>query len=597
MFSCKYPSRKSARIPIIFISLITLFISYPLFAATEDVHQLSWFTMGMELVGGLALFLFGMEQMSDGLKAAAGDRMKDLLSKLTKTRFSAAITGAFVTSVIQSSSVTTVLVVGFVSAGLMSFSQSIGIIMGANIGTTITAQIVAFKVEKAALLMIAVGFAMLFLSKNDRIKQYGNMLMGLGLIFFGMGIMSEGMTPLRSYEPFIDLMASMERPILGILVAAIFTALVQSSSATTGIVIVMASQGFITLPAGIALAFGANVGTCITAILAAIGKPTAAKRAACVHVLFNVAGVLIWLMFIPQLANIVTQFSPVSAADLTGTAKLAAEVPRQIANAHTIFNIANTLIFIGFTTQLAKLVERLIPEVTIKEKAIIKTKYLDDELLATPALALDRVRLEISHLAELTEEMFEKIRMAYQNSNHEELDYVAKLDDKVDIIHAQITEYLKKLTMEELSENENNDLMRYLQANEDFERIGDVIETNLVATGHQAIRAGVSDSETSREILKELYDAIQKAMTNAKGSLIDEDEVAAQSVVHMKDSINQLALNALKKQSERLQKEGPHNIDVTQFENELIDSMKRIYSLTKRIARLSVPDSLSQDTA
>jgi len=553
--------------------------------------------MGMELVGGLALFLFGMEQMSDGLKAAAGDRMKDLLSKLTKTRFSAAITGAFVTSVIQSSSVTTVLVVGFVSAGLMSFSQSIGIIMGANIGTTITAQIVAFKVEKAALLMIAVGFAMLFLSKDDRIKQYGNMLMGLGLIFFGMGIMSEGMTPLRSYDPFIDLMASMERPILGILVAAIFTALVQSSSATTGIVIVMASQGFITLPAGIALAFGANVGTCITAVLAAIGKPTEAKRASLVHVLFNVAGVLLWLLFIPQLAHLVTQFSPVAAADLTGTAKLAAEVPRQIANAHTIFNIANTLIFIGFTTQLAKLVERLIPEVTIKEKTIIKTKYLDDELFATPALALDRVRLELGHLAELTEEMFEKIRIAYQNSNHEELDYIANLDDKVDIIHAQITEYLKKLTMEELSENENNDLIRYLQANEDFERIGDVIETNLVAAGHQAIRAGVSDSETSRDIIKELYEAIQKAMTNAKASLVDEDEVAAQSVVHMKDSINQLALNALKKQSERLQKEGSHNIDVTQFENELIDSMKRIYSLTKRVARLSTPDSLNQDTA
>ncbi len=598
MFTYKSPSRKSARISIIIFSVIALFISYPLFAATKDVQQLDLFTMGMELIGGLALFLFGMEQMSDGLKAAAGDRMKELLSKLTKTRFSAAFTGAFVTSVIQSSSVTTVLVVGFVSAGLMSFSQSIGIIMGANIGTTITAQIVAFKVEKAALLMIAVGFSMLFLSKNDRIKQYGNMLMGLGLIFFGMGIMSEGMTPLRSYEPFINLMASMERPILGILVAAVFTALVQSSSATTGIVIVMAIQGFITLPAGIALAFGANIGTCITAVLAAIGKPTEAKRAACVHVLFNVAGVLIWLMFIPQLANIVTQFSPVAATDLTAatTAKLAAEVPRQIANAHTIFNIANTIIFIGFTTQLAKLVERLIPEVTIKEKTITKTKYLDDELLATPALALDRVRLEISHLAELTEEMFKKIRMAYQNSNHDELDHIAKLDDKVDIIHMQITEYLKKLTMEELSENEYNDLIRYLQANEDFERIGDVIETNLVATGHQAIRAGVSDSETSREILKELYKAIQKAMTNAKGSLIDEDEVAAQSVVHMKDSINQLALNALKKQSERLQKEGPHNIDVTQFENELIDSMKRIYSLTKRIARLSVPDSLNQDT-
>jgi phosphate:Na+ symporter len=192
----------------------------------------------------------------------------------------AATTGALVTAVIHSSSVTTVLVVGFVSAGLMSMTQSIGIIMGANIGTTVTAHIVAFKVTEYALLLIAVGFALLFFGKTEKARLHGNLLMGLGLIFFGMGIMSEGMAPLRSYQPFIDLMVAMENPLPGILVAAIFTALVQSSSATTGIVIVMATQGFITLPAGIAMALGANIGTCVTALLAAIGKSTEAVRAA-----------------------------------------------------------------------------------------------------------------------------------------------------------------------------------------------------------------------------------------------------------------------------------------------------------------------------
>jgi phosphate:Na+ symporter len=190
----------------------------------------------------------------------------------------AATTGALVTAVIHSSSVTTVLVVGFVSAGLMSMTQSIGIIMGANIGTTVTAHIVAFKVTEYALLLIAVGFALLFFGKTEKARLHGNLLMGLGLIFFGMGIMSEGMAPLRSYQPFIDLMVAMENPLPGILVAAIFTALVQSSSATTGIVIVMATQGFITLPAGIAMALGANIGTCVTALLAAIGKSTEAVR-------------------------------------------------------------------------------------------------------------------------------------------------------------------------------------------------------------------------------------------------------------------------------------------------------------------------------
>ena len=195
---------------------------------------MDWWQMGIKLFGGLALFLFGMEQMADSLKAVAGEKMKTILAKLTTNRFTGAITGALVTAVIQSSSVTTVLVVGFISAGLMSMAQSIGVIMGANIGTTITAQIVAFKVTKYALLMIAMGFSMLFFSKQNKIKHYGGMIMGLGLVFFGMSVMSDAMHPLRSYQPFLDLMVEMSNPLLAILIAAGFTALVQSSSAKIG---------------------------------------------------------------------------------------------------------------------------------------------------------------------------------------------------------------------------------------------------------------------------------------------------------------------------------------------------------------------------
>ncbi len=279
-------------------------------AATGDGVQVDWVKMAMTLFGGLALFLFGMEQMADNLRAVAGEKMKLILAKLTSNRFMGAITGAFVTAVFQSSSVTTVLVVGFISAGLLSLAQSIGVIMGANIGTTITAQIVAFKVTKAALLMIAMGFGMLFFSRQERTRQYGGMLMGLGMVFFGMSVMSDAMKPLRSFQPFLDLMMQMENPLIGILIAAIFTGLVQSSSATTGIVIVMASEGFITLPAGIALAFGANIGTCITAMLASIGKPREAVRAAGVHILFNILGVVVWIAFSPLLADLIVWISP-----------------------------------------------------------------------------------------------------------------------------------------------------------------------------------------------------------------------------------------------------------------------------------------------
>lgn len=226
----------------------------------------------MHLFGGIALFLFGMEQMAGGLKSAAGNKMKDILARFTTHRVKAALTGCVTTAIIQSSSVTTVLVVGFVSAGLMTLTQSVGVIMGANVGTTFTAQIVAFKVGKAALLLVALGFAMLFVGKRDAVKQSGNIVMGLGLVFLGMDIMSDAMEPLRSYQPFIDVMARMENPVLGILVGAVFTAMVQSSSATTGIVIALASQGLLEFPAGIALIFGANIGTCFTAWLAALGK-------------------------------------------------------------------------------------------------------------------------------------------------------------------------------------------------------------------------------------------------------------------------------------------------------------------------------------
>ncbi|MHC4996690.1 MAG: Na/Pi cotransporter family protein, partial [Planctomycetota bacterium] len=345
------------------------------------------------LLGGLAIFLFGMEQMTDALKSVAGGVMSNVLRRLTRNRISAAITGAFVTAVIQSSSVTTVLVVGFISAGLMSLQQSIGVIMGANIGTTVTAQIIAFKITKYALAIIAVGFAAMFLARRSTWQLYGAMVMGLGMIFLGMGFMSEATTPLRSYEPFIDLMQRMDRPALGILVAAAFTALVQSSSATTGIVIVLASQGFITLEAGIALAFGANVGTCVTAALAAMGKPQEAKQASCVHFLFNVIGVLIWLPLIGPLAEVVSAVSP-TRPDLTGVERLAAETPRQIANAHTVFNVANTAIFIWFTGPLASLVARFLPShpEVIPKKA--KPKHLQDVYLDTPTLALDSVRRE-----------------------------------------------------------------------------------------------------------------------------------------------------------------------------------------------------------
>lgn len=574
--------------------LISVLVAFP--AAAADAEQtMEWGVMGMKLFGGLALFLFGMEQMAESLKAVAGERMKTILAKLTTNRFTGAATGAFVTAIIQSSSVTTVLVVGFITAGLMSMSQSVGIIMGANIGTTITAQIVAFKVTKAALLMVGVGFSMLFISKEEKIKQYGTMLMGLGLVFFGMSVMSDAMKPLRTFQPFLDLMIQMESPLVGILVAAAFTGLIQSSSATTGIVIVMASQGFISLPAGIALAFGANIGTCVTALLASIGKPREAVRAAVVHIMFNIGGVVLWVMFIPQLVDFVTWFSPVHP-ELSGIDRLGAETPRQIANAHTVFNIANTFIFIGFTTQIARLVEKLIPDKPLDEAVLeVRAKYLDEELLSTPSLALDRVRLEVLHMGERVQEMLKLILPAILKGNRESLSAVRDMDDEVDILYDQIIAYMGKISKLSLTDQQTEEFLKLMEAVGDLENIGDTVETNLVALGNDRIDAGVSISEPTRKVLTGFHKVVVRAFDQAVQAVSQNNETAAQAVISMKHEITDLANSAAAHQVQRLVAEEPNRIPAYTIEIDIIEKQKRIYYFAKRMAKTVMPDDMEDE--
>lgn len=560
-------------------------------AAEATADAINWNQMAMGLLGGLALFLFGMEQMSDALKSALGNQMKTLLAKLTSNRFTGAMTGAFVTAVVQSSSVTTVLVVGFVSAGMMSMSQSIGVIIGANVGTTVTAQIVAFKVEEAALWMIAIGFLTLFTAKQERIKHYGSMLMGLGLIFYGMGLMGDAMNPLRSYEPFLHLMTQMDRPVLAIIVGALFTALVQSSSATTAIVITMAGQGLITLEAGIALAFGANIGTCITAQLAALGKPREALQAAMVHLVFNVGGVLIWLPFISVLAGWVAGISP-TQPELEGTARLAAEVPRQIANAHTAFNLINTVIFIGFTGYMARLVERLVPVKVEEEKVIIRPKFLDDTLIETPALALQRVQLEAARMGEIVQQMFVDLRQAILNRQRDKLKEIRQMDDQVDVLEGEILRYLGAVRSRSLSEQESADVGLAMQVVDGFESVGDVVETDLVGLGYRLLDEDIQTSEAMRYLFRELGDKISAALESTIRAVREGNERAAEEVLTMKADIDQLIRQALEIQSSALTEVGPEQVEVIRLEMTVLENLKRIHTHLKRIAQEIVPQEI-----
>ncbi|MCA9131840.1 MAG: Na/Pi cotransporter family protein, partial [Planctomycetales bacterium] len=380
--------------------------------------SLEWGALLSGLGGGLALFLLGMRQLSESLGTVAGESMKNLLARLTANRFTAALAGTVVTAVVQSSSVTTVLLVGFISAGLLNLGSSIGMIIGANIGTTVTVQIIAFNIYKYGLLLIAGGFLLNIASRRQRLQELGLAVLGIGLIFFGMELMSQATGPLRQSPLFLNYLQNVRNPLLGILLGILFTAIVQSSSATTGIVIVLASQGLLSLESGIGLIFGANIGTCVTVVIAALGRPREAVQAAWIHVIFNAGGVLLWMFFIPEFAEGVRRISP-TAAQADEVARLTLETPRQIANAHTLFNVGNGLLFIWFTGPLARLVDWLVPQ--RREKLGIQPLYLDDLYLEQPALALDNVRRELVRLAELNQGMLARALRIVIVGNRDEI--------------------------------------------------------------------------------------------------------------------------------------------------------------------------------
>lgn len=545
---------------------------------------LASFGLWAGLFGGLALFLFGMDVMTQALKSAAGDYMKDILGKLTRNRFVGVGVGALVTAVIQSSSVTTVILVGFISAGLMSMSQSVAVIIGANIGTTITAQILAFKVTKIALPIITVGFLLSATAKSSQWKQAGMILLGLGLVFYGMSIMSGALNPLRSYEPFVNFMISMQNPLLGAAVGALFTAVVQSSSATTGILIVMASQGLIGLESAIAIALGANIGTCVTAGLAAIGKPREAVRAAIVHTLFNVAGVLLWIGFIPQLAQLAYWISP-SAQGLTGTALLAAETPRQIANVHTFFNIANAILFVGFTTQIARLVEWLIPDRPLKPRKAMLPKYLDEDLLDNPSIALEAVRSELKRMGKRVRKMVMDIMPTAISGTREDLDRIAEMDKVVDSLHRTIIEYLGQISLATLSKRQSKELLQLVEITNALEQIGDRIATGMVTSANKRIDENVIVSAETAQALNDYHALVVTALRDALKAVSTQNSTLAKQVRQSKKEFTLRSRNLIEHGLDRLTADEPNRLNTYAREMEIMEILDIVFAIARRIAR------------
>ncbi len=533
------------------------------------------FALVTGLFGGLALFLFGMDLMTAALKRAAGEQMKDLLGRVTGNRFLGAGMGALVTGLVNSSSVTTVILVGFISAGLMSMAQSVSVIMGANIGSTVTAQILAFNVTRFALPMITLGFLISFLSKSQKWQDYGRMLLGVGLVFYGMGLMSTAMVPLRTNPAFIDFIATLDNPVLAVLTGMVFTAIIQSSAATTGIVIVLAGQGMMTLETAIAVAMGANIGTCATAGLACIGKPREAVRAAVVHVLFNVAGVLIWILFINRLAEFSRYISPDG------------DLPRQVANAHTVFNVANTILFIGFTAQIARFVEWLVPDRPISMDAPLTPKYLDKELLSTPTFALEHARREIGRLGEYVAGMLRKSLEVNLSGSAVELEKLHAMDRPVDDLHRAILEYLGDVSKSRLSDEQSHDLMQLVSVANDLEHIADVIASDMVTSTRKRMEEHASITPYTAERLTEYHTEVAQALEGAVQSVLSEDVELARRVREMKHDLVEMSRYISRTRFERL-KSADSGIGRYVREVELLELLDGIFKTARRIARSQI---------
>jgi phosphate:Na+ symporter len=479
--------------------------------------------------GGLGIFLFGIKYMGDGLQKVAGERLRDLLDKFTTNPLMGVLAGIVVTVLLQTSTGTTVLTIGLVNAGFMTLKQAIGVIMGANIGTTVTAFIIGIKISEYALPIIAVGAALIFFIKNKKVNNIGQVIFGFGTLFYGLNTMGEGLKPLRELQAFADLTVSMsENPLLGVLIGTIFTAAVQSSSASIGLLQQLYDQGAMDLFAALPVLFGDNIGTTITAVLAAIGASVAAKRAALTHVIFNLIGTIIVLIIIIPFTHFIAYLAEVFALNR----------PMTIAFAHGIFNVSNTLIQLPFIGILAIIVTKLVPgdDFYIEYKA----KHLDPRFVgSSPAIALGQAKQEVLRMAEFSEKGLLEVSKYMENGQKKHAEMAVQFEDAINNLDRKITEYLISISSRSLSAQDSKMHGMLMDTVRDIERIGDHIENIVELKDYQKANK-VKISEKALHDLQEMFDLTHSTLTEAIMSLETGDLEAARSVIEKEEHIDQM---------------------------------------------------------
>ncbi len=514
------------------------------------------------IMGGLGLFFLGIRTMSDGLQKYAGDRLRNFLKSITKNRVVGMFTGLFVTAVIQSSSATTVMTVSLVNAGLINLTQAIGVVLGANIGTTVTAQMIAFKIQDYALPLIGVGVVLKLFAKKEKVIYFGEALMGFGLIFFGLSTMKDAFAFMKGSEAVFNFFANLDGfPFIALIIGTIFTMMMQSSSVTVGITMALASTGLISFPTSVAIILGDNIGTTITAELASIGTNIAAKRTARAHTVFNVIGVIYIFLLMPYFVKLVNWITPGDVGFVIKTAGEAANynmnigdapyAARHIANAHTMFNVVNNLLFLPLIGVLAKIATIMIPGEEVTPE--FHLKYLDGKVVSAPSIAIGEARNETIHMAKISLDMLDESMRALFDGDMKRLENVRKMEDTVDMLQREITEYSVRISQESITPEISREITSIINMVNNIERIGDHCE-NLTHLIERKKMEKLDFSDTATENIREIYQVSRKfldfviiSMEKKDTSIKSEADRYEKRIDYLEDTFRQDHVNRLNK--------------------------------------------------
>jgi phosphate:Na+ symporter len=522
----------------------------------------------MSLFGGVLLLLYGIKLLNDGLQNAAGSRIRSLLRSLTSSRLSAVGGGAFITGLIQSSSATSVMLVGFVSAGLMSFRQTLAVILGADIGATVTVQLIAFHISDYAFILIGIGISFTLFAKKMQSRNIGQGVLGFGFVFLSLRIMTEAMIPLQGNELFREVFVALTgTPLAGIALSAGVTALIHSSAATMGIALVLAKSGLIPLHTALYIILGANIGTCATAFLASFRSAAEARRVAWAHLLFKVFGVILFLPLLGPFEQLVSSTTP--------------DLPRQIANAHTLFNVVIAVLFLPFTGLFSKLIMRLVPEKAEEKK--FGPMYLDDHVLGTPALALGQATREALRESDIVREMLTEVVKAFQTDDQSVITAVKNKDNLIDVLDRHIRLYITRLSSSRLSESQSRRSMTVLEMARNLESIGDIIDRNIMPLAMKRISKGFTFSQEGMEEIVSFHKKILDNFDTAISAFASNDRDLAERVLRNKEELSIMERELIQAHLDRLRKGYRESIETSHIHLDVIGNLARINSLITHI--------------